>query len=162
EHLRKYDEHLPRLRDTGCLFVISAVESVDDAILDYLDKGHTRADFLAVVSRFRELGLTLHPTFVPFTPWTTMYGYLDLLVVLRDANLFETGAPVQLGIRLLIPEGSRILELEDIRRVIDAFDAQSLVYPWTNEDARLDVLSENVQAIAADADRRKQTRSATF
>src|SRR5262249_50144569 len=50
----------------------------------------------------------------------------------------------------------------DIRRVIDAFDAQSLVYPWTNEDARLDVLSENVQAIAADADRRKQTRSATF
>ena len=33
------------LRGTGCLFVISAVESADDAVLEKLDKGHTRADF---------------------------------------------------------------------------------------------------------------------
>jgi len=162
EHLRKYEEHLPLLRDTGCLFVISAVESVDDAILDRLDKGHTRTDFLDVVRKFCELGMTLHPTFVPFTPWTTMAGYLDLLTVLHDENLIENVAPVQLGIRLLIPEGSRTLELEDIRRAVMAFDAQSLVYPWKNQDARLDALSETVQAIAAEADRRKQTRSATF
>src|ERR1700675_2028180 len=45
EHLRKQEQHLARLRDTGCLFVISAVESVDDAILERLDKGHTREDF---------------------------------------------------------------------------------------------------------------------
>ena len=162
EHLRKYEQHLRLLKATGCLFVISAVESVDDAILERLDKGHTRADFLAVTHQFRELGLTLHPTFVPFTPWTTMDGYLDLLTVLSDENLAENVAPVQLGIRLLIPEGSRLLELDEVRRSIAPFDARSLVYPWKNDDARLDALSETVQSIAADADRRKLSRSAAF
>src|SRR5580704_1540415 len=31
EHIRKHADLLPTLRDTGCLFVISAVESLDDA-----------------------------------------------------------------------------------------------------------------------------------
>jgi radical SAM superfamily enzyme YgiQ (UPF0313 family) len=162
EHLRKYERHLSRLRDTGCLFVISAVESVDDEILAKLDKGHTREDFLYVSRRFRALGMTLHPTFVPFTPWTTMDGYLDLLRLLRDEELIENVAPIQLGIRLLIPEGSRLLELQEARRLAGAFDAESLVYAWTNADARLDMLSETVQGIAADADQKKQTRSAAF
>ena len=30
---------------TGCLFVTSAVESLDDRVLTLLDKGHTRAGF---------------------------------------------------------------------------------------------------------------------
>ena len=47
EHLRKHEAHLPRLKETGCLFVISAVESLDDAVLDILDKGHTREDSIA-------------------------------------------------------------------------------------------------------------------
>jgi len=42
EHLLKFEKHLPALRDTGCLFVISAVESVDDTVLGFLEKGHTR------------------------------------------------------------------------------------------------------------------------
>jgi radical SAM superfamily enzyme YgiQ (UPF0313 family) len=162
EHLRKYEEHLPRLQQTGCLFVISAVESVDDTILQKLDKGHTREDFLHVAHRFRELGLILHPTFVPFSPWTTMDGYLDLLHVLSDVQLIENVAPVQLGIRLLIPEGSRLLELAETRSAMGAFDAKSLVYPWKNEDPRLDALSETVQSIAADADRKKESRRAAF
>jgi radical SAM superfamily enzyme YgiQ (UPF0313 family) len=162
EHLRKYAERLPRLRETGCLFVISAVESVDDAILERLDKGHTREDFLWVAREFRSLGMTLHPTFVPFTPWTTAEGYLDLLRVLRDEELVENVAPVQLGIRLLIPEGSRLLELEEVRGAVGPFDAASLVYPWKNDDARMDTLSETVQVLAAEADRGKETRSLGF
>ncbi len=162
EHLRKYQEHVPRLRDTGCLFVISAVESVDDKILVLLDKGHTREDFLHVARTFRSLGMTLHPTFVPLTPWTTMAGYLDLLRVLETEELVENVAPIQLGIRLLIPEGSRLLELDEVRRMVGAFDAKSLVYPWKNVDPRLDELSETVQAIAAESDRNKETRSAAF
>jgi hypothetical protein len=162
EHLRKYQEHLPALRDTGCLFVISAVESVDDAVLEFLDKGHTRKDFLHVVKTFRDLGMTLHPTFVPFTPWTTLDGYLELLRVLHQQSLIENVAPIQLGIRLLIPEGSRMLELEDVRRLIGPFDPQSLAYPWKNPDPRLDVLSETVQEIAAAAERQQESRHATF
>jgi len=162
EHLRKYESHLARLRDTGCLFVISAVESVDDGILSRLDKGHTREDFIYVARKFRELGMTLHPTFVPFTPWTTMEGYLDLLRVLAAEELIENVAPIQLGIRLLIPEGSRLLELEDVRSGVGEFDAESLVYPWRNGDARVDSLSDAVQGIAAEADRKKESRGAGF
>jgi radical SAM superfamily enzyme YgiQ (UPF0313 family) len=162
EHLRKQERHLERLRDTGCLFVISAVESIDDGILERLDKGHTREDFLYVARKFRELGMTLHPTFVPFTPWTTLDGYLDLLRVLAAEELVENVAPIQLGIRLLIPEGSRLLELEEVRRMVDAFDAESLVYPWRNADGRVDLLSEAVQSIAAEAVRKKESRAAAF
>jgi radical SAM superfamily enzyme YgiQ (UPF0313 family) len=162
EHLLKYQEHLRALRDSGCLFVISAVESVDDAVLDFLDKGHTREDFLRAVKAFRELGMTLHPTFVPFTPWTTVDGYLDLLSVIEQQGVIENVAPIQLGIRLLIPEGSRMLQLEDVRRLVGTFDPRSLAYPWKNTDARLDVLSETVQEIAAAAQRQKESRPATF
>jgi len=162
EHLLKHKEHLPTLRDTGCLFVISAVESVDDAVLGFLDKGHTREDFLRVVKTFRELGMTLHPTFVPFTPWTTLDGYLDLLRVIAEQGVIENVAPIQLGIRLLIPEGSRMLELEEVRRLVGLFDPESLAFPWKNADPRLDALSETVQEIAAAAERQKESRSATF
>jgi radical SAM superfamily enzyme YgiQ (UPF0313 family) len=162
EHLRKYEQHLTTLRDTGCLFVISAVESVDDDILQRLDKGHTREDFLHVARTFRSLGMTLHPTFVAFTPWTTMDGYLDLLRVLAAEELVENVAPIQLGIRLLIPEGSRLLELEEVRHEVGAFDAESLVYPWKNPDVRVDDLSDIVQGVAAAADRKKESRSVAF
>jgi hypothetical protein len=131
-------------------------------VLEALDKGHTRADFLQVVAAFRSLGLVLHPTFVPFSPWTTLDSYLDLLRVLDDRELIENVAPIQLGIRLLIPEGSRMLELDDIRQSVGPFDAQSLVYPWRNRDPRVDALAETVQGIAAAADHEKATRGAAF
>jgi hypothetical protein len=162
EHLRKYESHLPKLRDTGCLFVISAVEYLDDAVLQALDKGHTREDFLHVVRTFRSLGMILHPTFVPFTQWTTLESYLDLLCVIHRESLMENVAPIQLCIRLLIPEGSRLLELEEVRRNVGLFDPQSLFYPWRHADPRVDALSETVQAIAADGDRRKEMRSVVF
>jgi radical SAM superfamily enzyme YgiQ (UPF0313 family) len=162
EHLRKYEEHLPKLKETGCLFVISAVESVNDIFLAALEKGHTRVDFLHVAASFRELGLTLHPTFVPFSPWTTVENYLDLLRVLYEEQLMENVAPIQLGIRLLIPAGSRMLELEEISRTIGPFDPQSLVYPWRHGDSRVDALSEAVQEIAAAADREKVSRATAF
>ena len=162
EHLLKYEEHLPTLRDTGCLFVISAVESVDNVVLEFLDKGHMREDFLRVVKAFRDLGMALHPTFVPFTLWTTVDGYVDLLRVIEAQGVIENVAPIQLGIRLLIPEGSRMLELEDVRRQVGPFDPQLLAYPWKNTDPRLDALSDIVQEIAAAAERQKESRPATF
>jgi radical SAM superfamily enzyme YgiQ (UPF0313 family) len=162
EHLRKYEMHLPKLRETGCLFVISAVEYLDDAVLGALDKGHTREDFLHVVHTFRALGMTLHPTFVPFTQWTTLESYLDLLRVIHAESLIENVAPIQLGIRLLIPEGSRLLGLDEVRQNIGPFDPQSLFYPWKHADPRIDALAGTVQAIAADGDRKKESRSMAF
>jgi hypothetical protein len=154
--------HLRKLRDTGCLFVTSAVESVDDSILARLAKGHTRADFLTVVALFRELGLILQPTFVPFTPWTSPSGYRELLALVADQDLIENVASIQLGIRLLIPAGSRLLELEEVRNAIGDFDSSGLVYPWKHTDARMDMLSERVQELASAGDRLKRSRTDIF
>jgi hypothetical protein len=85
-----------------------------------------------------------------------------LLRVIVAEDLVENVAPVQLGIRLLIPEGSRLLELKETRELVGAFDAESLVYPWRNADERVDRLSLVVQAIAADADAKKLSRSEAF
>ncbi|MGA2015304.1 MAG: CUAEP/CCAEP-tail radical SAM protein, partial [Solirubrobacteraceae bacterium] len=141
EHLLKHAGLLPVLRDTGCLVVTSAVESVDDGILMRLEKGHTRADFLRVVEMFRELEMVLNPTFLPFTPWTTPEGFRDLLGLLVQENLVNHVSPVQLAIRLLIPAGSRLLELPEITTVTGPFDEAALVYPWRHPDRRVDELA---------------------
>jgi len=140
EHLLRHAEMLPVLRDTGCVFVTTAVESVDDTVLARLDKGHTRADFERAVVLCRDAGVALAPTFVPFTPWSTLSGYLDLLHEIDRLDLIEHVAPIQLAIRLLIPQGSRMLELDDVRAVTGSFDARSLTFPWVHADPAVDAL----------------------
>lgn len=148
EHLLAHRELLPRLADTGCLFVTSAVESVDDVVLGKLEKGHTRADFIAAAAACRHAGLTLIPTFVAFTPWTTLAGYRQLLDVIEELDLIDHVAPVQWGIRLLITSNSRLLELPEIAALAGPFDATTLTYPWKHADPRLDELQRQVMALA--------------
>ena len=100
-----------------------------------------------MVARCRAAGLTLVPTFVAFTPWTTLAGYCELLAAIDSLDLVEHVPPVQLMIRLLIPEGSRLLELEDIRGVIGKYSPASLTYPWTHRDPAVDALQRSVEAI---------------
>ena len=147
EHLLGHRELLPRLRETGCLFVTSAIESLDDRVLALLEKGHTRRDFFEAVALCRAGGLTLVPTFVAFHPWLSLEGYCDLLDVLANLDLVGHVAPIQLAIRLLVPEGSRLLELEEVRRLVGAFDARTLTYRWSHPDPRVDRLHEEVASV---------------
>jgi len=162
EHLRENAELLRTLRETGCLFIVSAVESLDDCILEKLQKGHTRADFFKVVAGCRQAGITLQPTFVPFTPWTTFENYLDLLEQIRRLELIPAVAPIQLAIRLLVTAGSRLLETEEVRNQLAPFDAKSLTYPWKHSDPGIDRLCEELQDIVASAEKLKHSRSAVF
>ena len=162
EHLLKHAGHLRTLRDTGCLFVTSAVEAVDDRILARLDKGHTYADLVAVVELCREVGLALAPTFVAFTPWTTLGGYAALLRRIAELDLVENVSPVQLSIRLLIPASSRLLELREVREMVGAFDETSLVYPWANPDPGVDELGGKIQQVVARAQKNGESRWAIF
>jgi radical SAM superfamily enzyme YgiQ (UPF0313 family) len=148
EHLRRHAELLPVLRDTGCLFVTSAVESVDDAVLARLDKGHTRAEFEAVVEDFRRIGLTLAPTFIAFTPWTTVSGYAELLRTLRALDLVDAVSPVQLALRLLIPPGSLLLDLPEIQKVLTGYDPPALLHRWRHPDPAVDALAREAMRIA--------------
>ncbi len=162
EHLRKNLELLQVLRDTGCLFVVSAVESLDDGILEKLEKGHTREDFFGVAGECRRVGITLQPTFVPFTPWTTFDNYLDLLKQLRRLGLATAVAPIQLAIRLLVTAGSRLREIEEIRDGGGEFDAKSLSYPWKHGNPAIDRLCEELQELVAAGESAKESRTGMF
>jgi len=147
EHLLKHRELLPRLAATGCAFVISAVESLDDRVLALFDKGHTREDFFEVVGVCRRAGVTLVPTFVAFHPWLSLESYCDLLDTIERLDLVDHVAPIQLAIRLLVPEGSRLLLLEEMRAHIGPFDPATLTYRWAHPDPRVDALQRDVTAL---------------
>lgn len=162
QHLIDHADLLPELKNTGCLFITSAVESVDDRVLDYLAKNHTNADFARAVALVRAHGIALAPTFVPFTPWTTLTGYIDLLRRLLELELVESVPPIQLAIRLLIPRGSYLMQLPDIAAGVEDFDAKLLGYPWRHRDARVDALQKAVQATVASAEAGGLGRGAVF
>jgi radical SAM superfamily enzyme YgiQ (UPF0313 family) len=145
EHLRRHAALLPRLTETGCAFVTSAVESLDDAVLAKLEKGHTRADFEAVAAECASIGLPLSPTFVAFTPWTTAESYRAMVDAIERLDLIGAVSPIQYAIRLLIPQGSRMLELGDVRDRITHFDPRSLTHVWRHEDPRVDALQQQVE-----------------
>jgi radical SAM superfamily enzyme YgiQ (UPF0313 family) len=147
EHLLRHRALLPDLVAAGCLFVTSAVESLDDRVLHLLDKGHTRRDVLDAVSLCRAIGVTLVPTFVAFHPWTTRESYCDLLDTIAELDLIEHVAPIQLAIRLLLPRGSRLLALDEIRTVIGPFDGRTLSYRWTHPDPGVDRLQLEVASL---------------
>ena len=154
EHVLRHERLLDSLKRTGCLFITSAVESLDDAVLEKLDKGHTRADFIRAVGLIRSAGLAISPTFIAFTPWATRRSYRDLLTTLAELSLIESVAPMQLALRLLIPAGSRLLELPDIQAVVLGYDPQALLYLWRHPDASVDELAKEAMRVAGTRDKR--------
>ena len=143
EHLLLHRQLLPILKRTGCAFVTSAVESLDDSVLERLAKGHTRADFFRVVELMRDLELPLSPTFVSFTPWTTRAAYCDLMATVAAMGLVENIAPVQYSIRLLIPAGSLLLG----SLTVELYDPERFVYPWQHPDSEMDLLAAEIALI---------------
>ena len=162
QHLIDHADLLPALRASGCLFITSAVESVDDEILQLLDKNHTSRDFDRAVVLTREAGIAFAPTFVAFTPWTTLEGTLALLERLVELRLVESVPPVQLTIRLLVPEGSYLLRLPGFREKLMAFDAKLLGYPWRHSDPRVDRLQRDLQAHVAQCEAENLPRGEVF
>lgn len=162
EHLLKYREHLPRLRDSGCVLVTSAVESIDDRVLRLLEKGHTREDFIRAVRLLEDTGLNLNPTFIPFTPWITLQGYRELLKLLSELNLAESVSPIQLGIRLLIPAGSKLLELAEMQQFIRGFNEELLSYEWQHPQPEVDELHRRVMEVIRAGSGQGNNRRETF
>ena len=160
EHLLRHRAHLSRLRDAGCLFITSAVEAVDDETLVKLRKNHTAADFEEASALMRSAGIALAPTFVAFTPWTTLGGYRDLLERIAGLGLVESVPPVQLTIRLLVPDGSRLLELPDMRGLVGPFDRALLGYPWRHPDPRVDELQTRIADLVENGN--GESRADTF
>jgi len=162
QHLVEHAALLPELRRSGCLYITSAVEAVDDDILRRLAKNHSSRDFDRAVALTREAGIALAPTFVAFTPWTTLEGYIALLERLVELQIVESVPPVQLTIRLLVPEGSHLLQLPGFREELMAFDAGLLGYPWSHRDPRVDHLQRDLQARVARCEEERVPRREVF
>ena len=162
EHLLARRADLPELKALGCLFIVSAVESLSDTVLTHLDKGHTAADVRAALTVVRDAGIAMRPTWVAFTPWTTLDDYRAMLDFIETEGLVYHVDPVQLSVRLLIPPGSLLLDTPALRPHVGALVADAFHYHWRHPDPRMDRLCAEVSAAVADAAAQKEDAAVTF
>ena len=147
EHILKRGSILPELGRLGCLFLISAVESVSDHVLEILEKNHTREEIVEAVGVIRAAGIAPRPTWVAFTPWTTLGDYLDMLAFIEEHGLIDNVDPVQYTIRLLVPPGSYLLNRPEMKAHLGPLDQASFSYRWAHPDPRMDRLQKAVSAL---------------
>jgi len=131
-------------------------------VLANLAKGHSRADVFAALHAVRAAGIALRPTWVPFTPWTTLDDYRELLDVVEAHALIDAIDPVQYSIRLLVPPGSLLLETEAMRPFLGPLVEGAFYYRWTHPDARMERLHAGVSALVAGAADAREDATATF
>jgi radical SAM superfamily enzyme YgiQ (UPF0313 family) len=139
EHLLAEARWLPELSACGCLFIVSAFESLSDRVLAVLDKGHTADDVRRAVHLVRRAGIALRPSFTPFTPWSTLEDVMALFDFVDEVGLIDDVDPVQLTIRLLVPNGSALLRPEHAGLFFRE-GSDPLTHHWTHPDARMDAL----------------------
>ena len=146
EHLIKHRAVLSEFAKAGCLFVVSAFESLSNTVLANLKKEHSREDIYAVLKIFRDVGITLRPTWVPFTPWAAIDDYIDFLEFISSEQLVYNVDPVQYTIRLLIPPRSALLNQPTIKNYLGSLDQANFSYHWTHPDPCMDELQARVNA----------------
>jgi radical SAM superfamily enzyme YgiQ (UPF0313 family) len=162
EHLLRHHAHLGELAFLGCLFIVSAAESLSNAVLTNLHKGHTRADIVLALEATRVAGIELRPTWVAFTPWTTLPDYRELLDFIEGRELIDHVDPVQYSLRLLVPPGSLLLQSPAMAPYLGALEEDTLSHRWTHPDRRMDQLQEEVAEAVSEAASRGDDAMITF
>lgn len=152
EHVLKHRALFPRFAETGCRFVVSAVESTADHVLERLQKGHTAADVDEALAILDAAGIALQPTLVAFTPWTTLEDYIGQIEFFRERGLLRHVPPIQLAIRLLVPPSSALLEEPDTAEWLGPLEPDAFTYRWTHPDPRMDRLFADVSALVEQAE----------
>ena len=147
EHILAHEDVWAEFASLGCLFVVSAFESVDDETLHRLDKGHTAADAARAVDLLRGHGIEVRPSWMPFTPWTTIEQVQGLLKFVADHDLVGNVDPVQSTIRLLIPEGSLLLGHPDLAAHLGPYDPERASYTWHCTEPAMDDLQVSLAAL---------------
>lgn len=147
EHILKNREHFQEFAQLGCRFVISAVEALNEQVLTILEKRHTRADVKAAIDIVHGAGIALRPTWVPFTPWTTLDDYLEIFQFVDTYRLVYHVDPVQYAVRLLIPPGSYLLNRPETQKLSLTLDEASFSYTWVHPDPRMDELHKTVNVL---------------
>jgi hypothetical protein len=162
EHILKHRELFSEFARLGCLFAVSAVESLSDTVLANLEKGHTRADVFAALAIMRQAGVALRPSLVSFTPWTTLDDYLDVFEVVEREGLIDHVDPVQYAVRLLIPPGSLLLKRPAVQPFLGPLDEAAFSYRWSHPDPRMDALHQDVSQLVEAAAKTDEDPALTF
>ena len=162
EHILKHRDLWPEMARLGVLFVVSAFESVDDRTLQILEKGHSTADMLDAIDVLSEAGIHLRPTWLPFVPWTTPDQIADLFEFVDQNGLAGAVDPVQMAIKVLVPEGSLLLQREEMQPYLRHFDADALTWLWEFESPETERLQKELDRIAAAASDCKEESSITL
>jgi len=162
EHLLRHRALLPELRALGCVFIVSAVESLSERVLEHLVKGHTRADVVEALDAVRGAGIDLRPTWVAFTPWTTLDDYLEMLDFVEAHDLIDHVDSVQYALRLLVPPGSLLVESPAFRPFMGDLSSEELSYRWAHPDPRVERLQQAVNAAVGEAAARREDAAVTF
>lgn len=148
EHILKHRDLFPTFRILGASFVISAFESIDDGVLQKLKKGHMAADLDEALAILAAADIAPQPTWVAFTPWITLQGYIDLLRWIRERQLIQHIPAVQLSVRLLVPPNSALLDLPDTESWLGPLDRENFTYTWEHPDPCMDELQQRVAQLA--------------
>ena len=145
EHILEHRYVWPELSEYGCLFVISAFESLNPEILRHLDKGHTAREAGEAVALLREHGIEIRPS------WATPRDVLEILDFVIANEMVGNVDPIQYTIRLLVPKGSLLLDRPEIGPYLENYDPDRLTYNWRAADPRLDSLhAELAEIVEAD------------
>ena len=153
EHILERAEVFPELRQLGCAFMVSAVESLSETVLGNLEKGHTRADVARALRIVREARIAFRPTWVAFTPRTTIEDYLEMFEFVEEEGLIDHVDPVQFTLRLLVPPGSSLLTRAAITPYLGALDQAAFIHRWTHPDPRMDMLQREASRLVETAGR---------
>jgi radical SAM superfamily enzyme YgiQ (UPF0313 family) len=162
EHLIEHERLVPELASLGCVFVVTAVESLSDLVLAKLSKGHDRAGDKTALNILDASGIPMRPSLLPFTPWTTMADYFDLLGFFAELDLVEHVDPVHFSIRLLVPPGSALLSDQTSAEWLGELDEEAFTYRWSSPDPRLDQLQRAVSRIVEHAAAEQEPSRHTF
>jgi len=167
EHILKHQSLFKEFRQLGCLFVISAVESFSETVLGHLDKGHTRQDIFMAHEILQAVGITLRPSLVAFTPWTTLDDYAEMFDLVELHGLIDCIDPVQYCVRLLVPPGSALLtppktHPTPIAQFLGELDQQKFQHTWSHPDPRMDSLQKAVTKIVEHSTKAKEDPEYTF
>ena len=144
EHILKYPQYFQELKELNMLFVISAFETTNDKVLNILKKNHTADDLKRAVELSLSNSIDIRPTWMPFTPWTEVKDFVNIINLIENYKLRETVAPIQLTIKLLIPKNSLILSSNEIEPYIGVFDPTSFSYQWTYKNPEIDKLQKQL------------------
>ncbi len=150
EHILRHESIWPEAASLGLLFVISAFESVDPGTLDILDKGHSVQDMSRALDVLRFAGVHVRPTWLPFLPWTVTSHVVDLARFLDQEGLWSATDPVQLAIKLLIPQGSLLERHPAVIPHLTGYQPSSLTWSWLFSDEETGRLQLALEAIAAE------------